>query len=68
MRKYNNFEEIQTNNEVRFCGANEWWGLRGIVENINKIEKMAEVFSMEHPDTRYIIREDNLGDIELIEG
>jgi len=44
------------------------WGLRGIVENINKVDKRAEVFSMAFPDTRYIIREDNLGDIELIEG
>ena len=64
--KYNNFDEIKTNQEVRICGEAQWWGLRGIVENINKTEKRAEIFSMVFPDLRYIVREDNLGDIELI--
>jgi len=66
MRKYNNFEEIQQHQEVMICTEGSWNGLCGIIENINKVEKRAEVFSMVYPDLRYIVREDNIGDIELI--
>ena len=64
--KYNNFEEIQQHQEVIIHSFNAWNGKCGIVENINKIDKRAEVFCMEYPDKRYIVREDNLSDIEII--
>ena len=66
-KKYSNFKEIRTNQEVKIHSNNEWEGLFGIIENINKINKRAEVFSMVYPSVRYIIREDNLNDIEMIE-
>lgn len=64
--KYNNFEEIISGDEVIIHSFNCWNGKCGIVENINKTDKRAEVFCMEYPDLRYIVREDNLGDIEII--
>jgi len=67
-KKYNNFEEIKKGQEVKIVTNGNWNGLFGIVENINKVDKRAELFSMTYPDLRYIVREDNLGDVELIEG
>jgi len=65
-KKYSNFDEIRSHQEVKIHSNNDWNNMYGVVENINKIDKRAEIFSMEFPDTRYIIREDNLNDIEMI--
>ena len=63
---YNSFEEIVKGDEVVIHSFNAWNGKCGIVENINKTEKRTEVFCMEYPDLRYIVREDNIRDIEII--
>ena len=65
-KKYDNFDEINRGDEVQIHSNNDWNNMYGVVENINKIDKRAEIFSMEFPDTRYIICEWNLGDIEMI--
>ena len=65
-KKYNNFEEIIEGDEVKINSNGDWNQIFGVIENINCVNKRAEIFSMQFPDTRYIVREDNLGNIEKI--